>query len=110
MASSATREVLMLEAPPPSDPAAGPWRAVPDAEAIDALPYIDGDYGDAAVKREVDRLVEEEMRRGKRKPADFLRDLPPVPTAGFEVQLQRFLSPKGILGSSSNPLRFLRGC
>lgn len=74
----------MLEAPPPSDPAAGPWRAVPDAEAIDALPYIDGDYGDAAVKREVDRLVEEEMRRGKRKPADFLRDLPPVPTAGFE--------------------------
>ncbi|XP_021313280.1 pre-mRNA-splicing factor SPF27 homolog isoform X2 [Sorghum bicolor] len=84
MASSATREVLMLEAPPPSDPSAGQWRAAPDAEAIDALPYIDGDYGDPAVKREVDRLVEEEMRRGKRKPADFLRDLPPVPTAGFE--------------------------
>jgi pre-mRNA-splicing factor SPF27 len=93
MASSATREVLMLEAPPPSDPSAGQWRAAPDAEAIDALPYIDGDYGDPAVKREVDRLVEEEMRRGKRKPADFLRDLPPVPTAGFEVQSCRFLSP-----------------
>ena len=77
----------MLEAPPPSEPAA------PDAEAVDALPYIDGDYGDAAVKREVDRLVEEEMRRGKRKPADFLRDLPPVPTAGFEVQPYKFLSP-----------------
>ncbi|CAO2180354.1 unnamed protein product [Urochloa humidicola] len=82
--SSSTREVLMLEAPPPSDPALGPWRPPPDAEAVDALPYIDGDYGDPAVKREVDRLVEEEMRRGKRKPADFLRDLPPVPTAGFE--------------------------
>ncbi|OEL34916.1 Pre-mRNA-splicing factor SPF27-like protein [Dichanthelium oligosanthes] len=82
--SSATREVLMLDAPPPSDPALAPWRSPPDAEAVDALPYIDGDYGDPAVKREVDRLVEEEMRRGQRKPADFLRDLPPVPTAGFE--------------------------
>ncbi|KAK3159940.1 hypothetical protein QOZ80_1BG0053010 [Eleusine coracana subsp. coracana] len=81
--SSATREVLMLEAPP-ADPAAAPWRAPPDAETVDALPYIDGDYGNPAVKQEVDRLVEEEMRRGKRKPADFLRDLPPVPAAGFE--------------------------
>jgi pre-mRNA-splicing factor SPF27 len=53
---------------------------------VDALPYIDGDYGNPAVKLEVDRLVEEEMRRGKRKPADFLRDLPPVPAAGFEVR------------------------
>jgi pre-mRNA-splicing factor SPF27 len=91
MASSSTREVLMLEAPPPSDPALAPWRAPPDAEAVDALPYIDGDYGDPAVKREVDRLVEEEMRRGQRKPADFLRDLPPVPTVGFEVQTSKLL-------------------
>jgi len=89
--SSATREVLMLEAPPPSDPALAPWRSPPDAEAVDALPYIDGDYGDPAVKREVDRLVEEEMRRGQRKPADFLRDLPPVPTVGFEVQISKLL-------------------
>uniref|UniRef100_A0A0D9UZC5 Pre-mRNA-splicing factor SPF27 n=1 Tax=Leersia perrieri TaxID=77586 RepID=A0A0D9UZC5_9ORYZ len=71
----------MLDAPPSSDAA---WRAPPDAEAVDALPYIDGDYGDPAVKREVDRMVEEEMRRGQRKPADFLRDLPPVPDIGFE--------------------------
>ncbi|KAF0897926.1 hypothetical protein E2562_001631 [Oryza meyeriana var. granulata] len=83
-ASSSTREVLMLEAPPSSCPAGAPWRAPPDAEAVDALPYIDGDYGDEAVKREVDRMVEEEMRRGRRKPADFLRDLPPVPAIGFE--------------------------
>ncbi|TVU22568.1 hypothetical protein EJB05_32278, partial [Eragrostis curvula] len=74
--SSATREVLMLEAPP-ADPSAAPWRAPPDAETVDALPYIDADYGNPAVKHEVDRLVEEEMRRGKHKPADFLRDLPP---------------------------------
>jgi pre-mRNA-splicing factor SPF27 len=81
MASLSTREVLMLEAP-----ASGvPWRAPPDAETVDALPYIDGDYGDPAVKREVDRLVEEEMRRAQRKPADFLRDLPRVPSAGFQV-------------------------
>jgi pre-mRNA-splicing factor SPF27 len=72
----------MLEAPPA--PSGAPWRAPPDAEAVDALPYIDGDYGDPAVKREVDRMVEEEMRRGSRKPADFLRDLPPVPAIGFE--------------------------
>ncbi|KAF7022263.1 hypothetical protein CFC21_035067 [Triticum aestivum] len=83
MASSATREVLMLEAPP-SEAAGVPWRPPPDAETVDALPYIDGDYGDPAVKREVDRLVEEEMRRAHRKPADFLRDLPPVPIIGFE--------------------------
>ncbi|XP_040382659.1 pre-mRNA-splicing factor SPF27 homolog [Oryza brachyantha] len=80
--AAATREVLMLEAPPAPDARA--WRAPPDAEAVDALPYIDGDYGDEAVKREVDRMVEEEMRRGRRKPADFLRDLPPVPAVGFE--------------------------
>ncbi|KAK1644416.1 hypothetical protein QYE76_062221 [Lolium multiflorum] len=64
----ASREVLMLEAPP-AEAAGVPWRAPPDAETVDALPYIDGDYGDPAVKREVDRLVEEEMRRAHRKPA-----------------------------------------
>uniref|UniRef100_A0ACD5VZV3 Uncharacterized protein n=1 Tax=Avena sativa TaxID=4498 RepID=A0ACD5VZV3_AVESA len=84
MASPATREVLMLEAPP-AEAAGVPWRAPPDAETVDALPYIDGDYGDPAVKREVDRLVEEEMRRAHRKPADFLRDLPPIPSAGFQA-------------------------
>lgn len=88
--SSGTREVLMLEAPPA--PSGAPWRAPPDAEAVDALPYIDGDYGDPAVKREVDRMVEEEMRRGSRKPADFLRDLPPVPAIGFEVDSRSLIS------------------
>lgn len=48
----------MLDAPPS---AAGHerWREAPDAELVDALPYIDDDYGNPRVKAEVDRLVEE---------------------------------------------------
>jgi len=83
MASHGTNgELLMLEAPPqPSGPT---WPGLSSAEVIDALPYIDDDYGDARVKEEVDRLVEEEMRRSSKKPADFLKDLPPLPKFNFE--------------------------
>uniref|UniRef100_A0A2P2J903 Pre-mRNA-splicing factor SPF27 homolog n=1 Tax=Rhizophora mucronata TaxID=61149 RepID=A0A2P2J903_RHIMU len=70
-------EILTLEAPPePSRP----WSASSNAEVIDALPYIDDDY----VKTEVDLLVEEEMRRSSKKPSDFLKNLPPLPTFNFE--------------------------
>lgn len=70
----------MLEAPPShARPSAS------DAEIIDALPYIDDDYANPRVKAEVDRLVEEEMRRSSKKPADFLKDLPPPPKFNFEV-------------------------
>lgn len=72
-------DILMLEAPPSSRPA---WST--GAEVIDALPYIDDEYGDPQVKREVDRLVEEEMARSSKKPSDFLKDLPPVPTFNFK--------------------------
>lgn len=75
----------MLEAPP--DAALEGWSAVRGDEDIDALPYIDEDYGNPRVKAEVDRLVEEEMRRSVKKPADFLRDLPPMPKFDFEVHL-----------------------
>ncbi|CAL9048297.1 unnamed protein product, partial [Musa banksii] len=78
----AGREILMLEAPP--DTSRQGWSAGPDAELVDALPYIDDDYGDPRVKGEVDRLVEEEMRRSGKKPADFLRELPPLPKLSFE--------------------------
>lgn len=79
-----TREVLMLEAPPP-DPTREGWSVTGRwDEVIDALPYIDDDYGDPRVKADVDRLVEEEMRRSVKKPADFLKDLPPLPKFGFE--------------------------
>ncbi|KAM7471097.1 hypothetical protein LguiA_009280 [Lonicera macranthoides] len=73
-------DILMLEAPPSSSRPS--WST--GAEIIDALPYIDDDYGDPIVKEEVDRLVEEEMRRSSKKPSDFLKDLPPLPIFNFE--------------------------
>ncbi|OIT05357.1 PREDICTED: pre-mRNA-splicing factor SPF27 homolog [Nicotiana attenuata] len=79
MAATTNGDVLMLEAPPESQPA-----VCSSAEVIDALPYIDDDYGDPKVKEEVDRLVEEEMRRSSKKPSDFLKDLPPLPKFNFE--------------------------
>ncbi|KAF3965920.1 hypothetical protein ACB098_04G071900 [Castanea mollissima] len=74
-------DILMLEAPPPTGPT---WPGLSSAEVIDALPYIDDDYADARVKQEVDRLVEDEMRRSSKKPADFLNDLPPLPNVNFK--------------------------
>ncbi|GAB4854777.1 Pre-mRNA-splicing factor SPF27 [Ancistrocladus abbreviatus] len=75
-------DILMLEAPPPD--ASRPWTSASNAEVVDALPYIDDDYANPAVKREVDRLVEEEMRRSSKKPSDFLKDLPPIPKLNFQ--------------------------
>ncbi|XP_010549093.1 PREDICTED: pre-mRNA-splicing factor SPF27 homolog [Tarenaya hassleriana] len=74
-------DILMLEAAPE---ATRPWASASNAEVIDALPYIDDDYGNPFVKAEVDRLVEEEMRRSSKKPADFLKELPPLPKLDFE--------------------------
>lgn len=76
-------DILMLEAPPPTGPT---WPGLSSAEVIDALPYIDDDYANARVKQEVDRLVEDEMRRSSKKPADFLNDLPPLPHVNFKVK------------------------
>jgi len=82
MAEQSNGEVLMLEAPPSyGKPTSS------DAEIIDALPYIDDDYADPRVKLEVDRLVEDEMRRSSKKPTDFLKDFPPLPSSNFEVLL-----------------------
>lgn len=81
--SGSNGDVLMLEAPP--DPTRPSWVSASNAEIIDALPYIDEDYGHPAVKQEVDRLVEQEMRRSSKKPSDFLKDLPPLPKLTFEV-------------------------
>ncbi|XAR63941.1 hypothetical protein NMG60_11024107 [Bertholletia excelsa] len=80
--SNNSGEILMLEAPPPKGASWPSWSA--SAEIIDALPYIDGDYGKPNVKEEVDRLVEEEMRRSYKKPADFLKDQPPLPNFKFQ--------------------------
>jgi pre-mRNA-splicing factor SPF27 len=79
--ASINGEILMLDAPVDN---ARPWRSSTNAEIIDALPYIDDDYGNPNVKAEVDRLVEEEMRHSSKKPADFLKDLPPLPKSNFQ--------------------------
>ncbi|KAI3447293.1 hypothetical protein Pfo_003958 [Paulownia fortunei] len=77
MVNGGNADILMLEAPPQ-------LAAAPQAEIIDALPYIDDDYGNPKVKEEVDRLVEEEMRRSSKKPSDFLKDLLPLPKFNFQ--------------------------
>lgn len=74
----AGRDILMLEASPQQ-------QSAPSSIIIDALPYIDDDYANPNVKQEVDRLVEEEMRRSSKKPSDFLKDLPPLPRPSFQV-------------------------
>ncbi|XP_058193692.1 pre-mRNA-splicing factor SPF27 homolog [Rhododendron vialii] len=74
-------DILMLEAPPASEQQS--YRSI-GAEIIDSLPYIDDDYGDPRVKAEVDRLVEDEMRRSSKKPSDFLKDLPSLPKSQFQ--------------------------
>ncbi|OVA17465.1 Pre-mRNA-splicing factor SPF27 [Macleaya cordata] len=73
-------DILMLEAPPEASHPS--WSGT--QEIIDSLPYIDDDYGDPNVKEVVDKLVEEEMRRSTKKPADYLKDLPPAPKSNFE--------------------------
>ncbi|XP_050378654.1 pre-mRNA-splicing factor SPF27 homolog [Argentina anserina] len=80
--AAASTEILMLEAPPQGPSWPGP---LTNAEIIDALPYIDEDYySSAAVKNEVDLMVEEELRRSAKKPADFLKDLPPLAKPDFK--------------------------
>lgn len=59
---------------------AGHWRK--NQELVDALAYIDPLTPD--VKQQVDKLIEEEMRRSKLRPQDYLNKLPPMPPAKFE--------------------------
>lgn len=59
--------------------AEGHWRR--GQELIDALAYIDPLTPD--VKQQVDKLIEEEMRRSTKQPADYVKELPPVPPARF---------------------------
>lgn len=72
--------VLMLEAPPSSRPS---WST--GADVIDALPYIDDEYD----KEQVDVMIQKEMRMSSKKPSDFLKQLPPIPS--FSLQVPSFL-------------------
>jgi pre-mRNA-splicing factor SPF27 len=56
------------------------WRKGEDL--IDALPYIDPLTPD--IKKQVEALIEEEMRSSAKRPADYLKELPPLPPAKFE--------------------------
>ncbi|XP_050368810.1 pre-mRNA-splicing factor SPF27 homolog [Argentina anserina] len=79
---AASTEILMLEAP-----SKGPsWPVlITNVEIIDALPYIDQNYySSTAVKNEVDLMVEDELCRSTKKPADFLKDLPPLAKPEFK--------------------------
>lgn len=78
-----TPDVLMIEAAPGAkEIEQAKWRggATPDEGVVDALPYIDHDYADPKVKAEVDKMIAEEMRLSSKKPADFLAELPAVPS------------------------------
>ncbi|KMZ73621.1 Pre-mRNA-splicing factor SPF27-like protein [Zostera marina] len=74
-------DILMLEASSESIPRQS--SSSKELPIIDALPYLDDEYGDPRVKAVVDSLVEEEMRRSLKKPLDFLRDLPSMPKFDF---------------------------
>jgi pre-mRNA-splicing factor SPF27 len=52
------------------------------ASELDALPYIDPLTPD--IKKQVESLIEEEMRNSTKRPADYLKDMPPLPPAKFE--------------------------
>jgi hypothetical protein len=83
-------DVLMIEAAPGAKQIEqAKWRggALDDGQ-VDALPYIDHDYADPKVKAEVDKLIAEEMRLSTKKPADFLAELPPVPSINSQVNLR----------------------
>ncbi|GAQ86534.1 BCAS2 [Klebsormidium nitens] len=61
------------------------WRRGQMDEDIDALPYIDMQgVTDQSWKKEVERMIADEMKRSTKKPADYLAELPPAPTLNFE--------------------------
>ena len=77
-------KLLTLEGP---EVEKGSWRNRRAEELIDALPYFDKEYEDPQYKDEVQRLIQEEMKRSVKKPASFLADLPVAPVANFAVRM-----------------------
>jgi pre-mRNA-splicing factor SPF27 len=62
------------------------WRRGEMDEDIDALPYIDMQgVSDQSWKKEVERMLADEMKKSTKKPADYLAELPPAPRLNFEV-------------------------
>jgi hypothetical protein len=84
-------DILYMDAAPAHD---GPlklegsrsWRRGEMDEDIDALPYIDMQgVSDQSWKKEVERMLADEMKKSTKKPADYLAELPPAPRLNFEV-------------------------
>eukprot|EP00200_Dunaliella_tertiolecta_P003457 CAMPEP_0202339624 /NCGR_PEP_ID=MMETSP1126-20121109/1407_1 /ASSEMBLY_ACC=CAM_ASM_000457 /TAXON_ID=3047 /ORGANISM="Dunaliella tertiolecta, Strain CCMP1320" /LENGTH=305 /DNA_ID=CAMNT_0048930203 /DNA_START=757 /DNA_END=1674 /DNA_ORIENTATION=+ len=56
------------------------WRT--STQLVDALPYVDG--LNPQTRLQVDALIEEEARRGTKRPADFLHEMGPGPSLKFD--------------------------
>ena len=56
---------------------------------IDALPYVDSQYNDPKMKKQVDQLVQAEMKTFA--PGDYLAHLPPY-EPNFEVRVRSVLA------------------
>ena len=80
MASQAKRKQPVLALEGTAHGQAAGWRKGEDL--IDALPYIDA--LDPALKKTVDELIEEEMKKSTKKPADYLREMPAMPSGSLE--------------------------
>lgn len=72
---------MLLEASPVNRHS---WRNTQTESLIDALPYFDQEYEDNRVKADVKRMIQEEMKKGTKKPIDFLNEMPPAPVPNFE--------------------------
>ncbi|KAF5842863.1 breast carcinoma amplified sequence 2-domain-containing protein [Dunaliella salina] len=56
------------------------WRT--SSQLVDALPYVDGLNPQS--RQQVDALIEEEARKGTKRPADYLHEMGPGPTLKFD--------------------------
>lgn len=53
-----------------------------EAEAVDALPYIDGIT--AEERRQAEELIKEELKHSTKKPSDYLASFAPMPKSSFQ--------------------------
>jgi pre-mRNA-splicing factor SPF27 len=92
--------------------AQGHWRK--NQELVDALAYIDPLTPD--VKQQVDKLIEEEMRRSTLRPQDYLNKLPAMPPAKFEghpllqQEYQRSVQAAARLALAVYPIYIISSC
>lgn len=86
------------------------WRHKELENLIDCLPYFDRELEDEATKARVKALIHDEMKRSSRKPSDFLKTLPPLPSLGFEVWILSFNYMRENRGQTWVELLTLQSC